>query len=125
MVHIDVDNEVRDRLLALKTRFGLEYNDLISMALTFMEKKKTQIFIEADIVRVTVNVKKAQLDTGFAKTLIEKGYDIFVPKINARQANYIKRKLEAQLTVKATVHPVTVKNEDGFLIMFTPENAKL
>jgi len=116
--HIDIDFEVHERLQKLKERFGMEFTDIISMALTFLEKEKVQIFIDTNIAQVTVSLKKAHLDTKTAKMLIEKGYDIFIPKINARQAHYIKRKLQRDLNTSIIVHPVTVAKEDGYLLMF-------
>jgi len=118
-VHIDVDKDVRERLGTLKERLGLDFTDIISMALTFLEQKEPKIRIESDIARVTVNVKKAHLHTAFAQTLMDKGYDIFIPKINARQAHYIKRKLQKELNANIILHPVTVAKEDGYLLMFT------
>jgi len=122
--HIDIDSEVHERLIKLKERLGLEFTDIISMALTFLEQKEPKIRIESDIARVTVNVNKAHLHTAFAQTLMERGYDIFIPKINSRQAHYIKRKLQRDLNTTIIVHPVTVAKEDGYLLMFTKSQTR-
>lgn len=121
--HVDVEKEVRERLKVLSERFGFSFSDIISMALTFLEKKELSIFIKGDIARVKVNVKKAHLNSAFAKSLMDKGYDIFLPEINARQAHYIKRRLQKDLNVAITVHPVNIgrtKKENGYLLMWIP-----
>jgi len=118
--HVNLNCEVHQRLKALKKRFGLDFNDLISMALAFLEQDQTKIFIQADMAEVKVNVNKAHVNSAFAQTLMDKGYDIFIPKIDGRQAHYIKRKLQKDLNTKLSVYPITVKNKDGYLLMRMP-----
>lgn len=120
---VKVTDDVHERLRRLKEEYGLTFNDLISVSLTVLEQDKSDIFVDSDIIKVTVNLNKANLDYNYIQMLVSKGYDIFIPKINRRQANYIKRRMQKTLTTDVKVCPARVEDQEGFLYIFIPRQS--
>lgn len=117
MKRVKVSDEVHSQLKIAQEHLGLTFSDIIAIGISTFNDESADIFIDADMVKVNVNIRKAKINYDYIRTLTDKGYDIYVPDITRKQASYIRRNMADNLGRTVNCFPVRVDKSDGFLFM--------
>lgn len=120
---VRISDENLERLKNYKTKWNMSYNDIIGMGLKLFDgnteddylktldktqllamcsslktevqqQKDDQIDVRAPVYKIKVSLNRVRINDG-VKSLLNSGYDLFIPEITHRQAMYVKRKLKS------------------------------
>lgn len=116
-VRVSEDN--LKRLKEHQDNTSLSYNDIIGMALNALDGIEQKASAEAPAYKIKVSLNRVKINDN-VKTLLDKGYDLFIPDINHRQAMYIRRRLKS-MGYKCDYVPGENAGKFGFLFSLPNE----
>jgi hypothetical protein len=92
---VRISEENLELLKKFKENYALSYNDIIGLGLKTLDGVKLkQIAVQSPVYKIRVSLNRVKINDN-VKSLLENGYDLFIPGITHRQAMYVKRKFKS------------------------------